>query len=269
LDNALYIASLQGHGAVVKMLLDAGADMNAQGAKYGNALQAAARFNEEEVVEILLDAGADVRVQGGKYGNALQAASVSPNSREAVVKMLLDAGADVNVRSGYYGNTFHAAAFSGHLEVLNLLMSKHSTIPLHDHHGRSLLWWAAAGGDKATVDALVSNYKFDPQKPNNYGQTPLWIASKRGHVAVSKFLSAKCGVTDIQLPLSPKSDEEQDSGLCHVCTSYIKEEEIYFKCSECTRGNRHVCANCKERGAYCEDVTHVLVERAMVLPERV
>jgi ankyrin repeat protein len=44
----------------VQMLLDAGADVNAQGGYCGNALQAASWGGHEEVVQMLLAAGADV-----------------------------------------------------------------------------------------------------------------------------------------------------------------------------------------------------------------
>jgi ankyrin repeat protein len=40
------------------MLLDAGADFNAQGGDCGNALQAASLGGYEQVVKMLLDAGA-------------------------------------------------------------------------------------------------------------------------------------------------------------------------------------------------------------------
>lgn len=53
------------------MLIDGGADVNAQGGKFGNALQAAAWEGSTEVVKMLLDAGADVNVKGGQVGNAL------------------------------------------------------------------------------------------------------------------------------------------------------------------------------------------------------
>ena len=48
----------------------------------------------EAVVKLLLENGADVNAQGGQYGNALQGAVQSGN--EAVVKLLLEDGADVN-----------------------------------------------------------------------------------------------------------------------------------------------------------------------------
>ncbi|SLM38726.1 vegetative incompatibility protein het-e-1, partial [Lasallia pustulata] len=57
------------------MLLDKGADVNAQGGRYGNALYAASATGHDQVVQMLLDKGADVNAQGGQYGNALKAAS--------------------------------------------------------------------------------------------------------------------------------------------------------------------------------------------------
>jgi hypothetical protein len=71
----LYSASRKGLDVTVQKLLDRGADVNAQGGRYGNALQAASSDGHEKVVQLLLDGGADVNAQGGRYGNALQAAS--------------------------------------------------------------------------------------------------------------------------------------------------------------------------------------------------
>jgi hypothetical protein len=67
----LYLAAEHGHQKMVKLLLDKGADVNAQGGTYGNALQAALQGGHEQVVKLLLDKGADVNAQGGYYGNAL------------------------------------------------------------------------------------------------------------------------------------------------------------------------------------------------------
>ena len=53
------------------MLLDKGAEVNAQGGWYGNALQAASEGGHEKVIQMLLDKGAEVNIQGGEYGNAL------------------------------------------------------------------------------------------------------------------------------------------------------------------------------------------------------
>ena len=76
----------------MKLLLEKGAEVNAQGGKYGNALQAASYLDHEAIVKLLLEKGAKVNAQGGEYGNALQAASYL--GHEAIVKLLLEKGAE-------------------------------------------------------------------------------------------------------------------------------------------------------------------------------
>ncbi|KAF1938815.1 HET-domain-containing protein [Clathrospora elynae] len=73
----LYYAALLGFSTITRLLLDKGAEVNAQGHK--------------QVVKMLLDKGADVNAQDEQCGNALEAASQRGNKQ--VVKMLLNAGA--------------------------------------------------------------------------------------------------------------------------------------------------------------------------------
>jgi hypothetical protein len=118
----LYIVAEKGASFMTQMLLDKGADVNAQGGQYGNALQAASVNGRKEVVTLLLEKGADVNAQGGLYGNALQAASA--NGRKEVVTLLLEKGADVNAQGGLYGNALRAASSRGHKEVVTLLQKQ-------------------------------------------------------------------------------------------------------------------------------------------------
>lgn len=69
------------------MLLDKGADVNAPGI-YGSALQAAAGGGDRQIVWLLLDNGANVNAQGGKYGSALQAARQGVS--DEIAQLLLD-----------------------------------------------------------------------------------------------------------------------------------------------------------------------------------
>ena len=54
----------------MQILLDAGADVNAEGSS-GTALQGASTYGHEKVVQILLNAGADVNA-GGPSRTALE-----------------------------------------------------------------------------------------------------------------------------------------------------------------------------------------------------
>jgi hypothetical protein len=53
--NALATASYCGHRAIVELLLERGADVNAQGGYYGNVLQAASHGGRPAIVELLLE----------------------------------------------------------------------------------------------------------------------------------------------------------------------------------------------------------------------
>jgi ankyrin repeat protein len=120
-EAPLLLAVKKEHRQVVKLLVDKGAEVNAQGGFYGNALQAASSNSHGVVVKMLLDKGAEVNAQGRDYGNALQAAS--SNSHEAVVKMLLDKGAEANAQGGDYGNALQAASSNSHEAVVKMLMA--------------------------------------------------------------------------------------------------------------------------------------------------
>ncbi|ETW80633.1 hypothetical protein HETIRDRAFT_233267, partial [Heterobasidion irregulare TC 32-1] len=86
-------ASHSGHEAIARLLLDRGAEVNAQEGEYGNALQAASCFGRDVM---LLEKGAEVDARRGNGGFALQAAS--QGGHETVVKLLLDRGAEVNAQ---------------------------------------------------------------------------------------------------------------------------------------------------------------------------
>jgi ankyrin repeat protein len=151
--SALYEASARGHEAVVKLLLDKGADVNAQGGRFGNALQAALVGGHEQIAKMLLNAGADVNAQGGEYGNALQAASVG--GHEAVVKLLLNKGADVNAQSGLYGNALYEASARGHEAVVKLLLDKGADVNAQSGRFRNALYEASARGHETVVRLLI------------------------------------------------------------------------------------------------------------------
>ncbi|KAI1577402.1 vegetative incompatibility protein HET-E-1 [Pyrenophora tritici-repentis] len=210
------------------------------------------------ITRLLLDAGAEVNAQGGRFGNALQAASYG--GYEQVVKALLDNGADVNAQGGDYNNALQAASYFGESAVLKLLVLKHDFTQLQDPYDRTLLWWAAAGGHSKTVQVLVNQHNYDPQIPDKFGRTPCEIATRKGHSAVSKLFSKEGGLTSPVEAALPDSSKSLGSAECDVCTSVISSTDVYYYCRHCSQGDWYVCEDCRTRGAICADKAHILVK---------
>ncbi|KAJ4341920.1 hypothetical protein N0V95_007105 [Ascochyta clinopodiicola] len=120
-NTPLTIAAETGQHKMVKLLLNKGADVNAQSGPYSNALQAASYRGNEQAVKMLLDKGAEVNAQGGYYGNALYAALYKGHKQ--VVRMLFDKGAEVNAQGGRYSNALQAASERGHEQVVKMLLN--------------------------------------------------------------------------------------------------------------------------------------------------
>src|SRR5271170_4381438 len=71
LGVSLYEVAGKGDVEAVRELINAKVDVNAQGEKYGNALQVASYKGHKAVVQLLLEEGAEVNAEGGYFGNAL------------------------------------------------------------------------------------------------------------------------------------------------------------------------------------------------------
>ncbi|KAL6792822.1 ankyrin repeat-containing domain protein [Trichoderma sp. SZMC 28012] len=125
--NALQAASSHGHIEMMLLLLDHGAEVNAQGGYYGTALNAACQslFSDHAIhaVRLLLEHGSDVNIGGGEFGSALQTvcARFIPKTSNTLAQILLDYGADVNARGGRYGAALQAACVHSPTTVQLLL----------------------------------------------------------------------------------------------------------------------------------------------------
>ncbi|KAI7968488.1 hypothetical protein EIK77_006507 [Talaromyces pinophilus] len=149
-------AASQSQGAVVRPLLQNNHDVDWTDERERTALSLAASQGHEAVVR-LLDKGADVNAKGGYYGNALQAAA-----REGcfvVVQLLLEKGVDVNIKGGDYGNALQAAAHGGHLGVTQLLLENGEDVNAEDwtdERERTTHSMAAANGNMLAVRCLLA-----------------------------------------------------------------------------------------------------------------
>jgi ankyrin repeat protein len=108
-SSALMLALQGQHQDIAELLIEQGADVNLQTAEWGTALYCAATLGMEKMVKVLVEAGADVNYIAEKaiYGTALQAAVACGFFMIAL--LLIDQGADINAKGGKYGTALNAA----------------------------------------------------------------------------------------------------------------------------------------------------------------
>lgn len=211
----LYYASLRGLPVSVKMLIEKGANVNAQGAHCGNALQAASYKGFEDVVQTLLNNNVDVNALGGKYLHALQAASVA--GHEGIIQTLLEKVADVNIQGREHGTALEAAAYWGREDMVQILLGQGADVNAptsticsfswHDapcngiegvcaskvrlskgRHGNALQA-AACHGNEQIIKVLLTNGADVNAKGVEYGNA-LQAASYCGHDGIIRMLLA-------------------------------------------------------------------------------
>lgn len=185
-ETPLGRACWRGSYQIVQLLLDTGmVDVNVEDKKRATPLGKACWRGHTKVAELLIDSGADIYAQGAHYGSALQAASA--RGHKDVVILLLDKGAEVNAQSGPFGDPLRAASASGHTEVVNVLLDKGAKIDapagIFDH----ALYIASEGGHRKVVEALLDKGADVEAKGSLYGSA-LQAASVRGHMEIVEVL---------------------------------------------------------------------------------
>lgn len=140
-------------------LVENGSDVNLVVAgEEGSALATAARMNSIEMVRLLLEAGADVNASLPSTTNGSALAAVTPRrgtgSTETVLRCLLDAGANVDMplENQKYPSALSAAAAAGYADNVRILLEAGAdpNLPLKGEFGSAL----AAAEDANRTDCV-------------------------------------------------------------------------------------------------------------------
>ncbi|XP_068186093.1 ankyrin repeat domain-containing protein 50 isoform X2 [Antennarius striatus] len=157
------------------------------------ALRSAAWGGHSEAVRLLLDAGADVDGCDGEGRTALRAAAWG--GHEEIVLILLNYGAQVNKADNNGRTPLIAAAYMGHPETVEMLLEHNAEVNLADGDGRTALSVTAlcvptAAGVKGygEVVSLLLDQEADPGHRDHDGMTPLLLAAYEGHDDIVELL---------------------------------------------------------------------------------
>ncbi|KAL8344155.1 hypothetical protein RB601_004603 [Gaeumannomyces tritici] len=175
--------------AVVRLVLEKGADTESAGRSEKTPLLLAAEEGDEAAVERLLNEG-DIDVDSKNQYGSTPLSRAAGNGHEGVVKLLLDAGnADVESKNRHGFTPLARAAYNGHEAVVKLLLDTGKVdVDSKNQEGGTPLSWAAEQGHEAVVKLLLETGKADVNPKNKYGFTPLSRASADGHDAVVQLL---------------------------------------------------------------------------------
>ena len=203
---------------MVELLLSKGADVNAQGGDYGNALQAASDGGHEKVVELLLSKGADVNAQGGSTATRCRqhqteatrrwsscCSARAPTSTRKVVEVRQRAAGSIRQRPreggraaagqgrrrqrarwGYTATRCRQHQYKGHEKVVELLLSKGADVNAQGGgvYGNTLQAASVRGHEKV-VELLLSKGE------GRVYRNALQAASLGGHKKVVELLLGK------------------------------------------------------------------------------
>ncbi|XP_041930425.1 ankyrin repeat domain-containing protein 50 [Alosa sapidissima] len=138
---------------------------------------------EQEVLQLLVKAGAHVNNEDDHASCIVQQAL----EREDSIRTLLDNGASVN-QADSCGRTLLAnAAYSGNLDVVNLLITRRANMELEDNHGQTPLTLAARQGHTKVVNCLIG-FEANINHTDHDGWTALRSAAWGGHSEVVSAL---------------------------------------------------------------------------------
>ncbi len=185
LDRAAWYYSARGHLGAMELLLLEGANPNAKhGGDMSTCLHEAALNWHTEIVKLLLDNGADIDAEDRKLETPLFKAS--EHGRAETVRFLLSKGAAA-MFSGNRWTCLHVAASNGQLRCMEILIAAGYDVDARDNHMATPLHLATHAGHEAAVSLLLRNGAPVSARDRD-GMTPDDIALKRGYTEILRLL---------------------------------------------------------------------------------
>jgi hypothetical protein len=151
--TGVHLAAYFGLEEAVNAVLSSKRDPDPTDSQGRTPLSYAAATGHEAVVRVLLEKGADVDAKERLFGRTALIAAVA-GGHETVVRLLLEKGADPESKDSYSRTPLSWATQRGHEAVVRLLLEKGTDPESKDRHSRTPLLSAAKNGHEAVVRLL-------------------------------------------------------------------------------------------------------------------
>ncbi|KAL9018607.1 MAG: hypothetical protein Q9185_004123 [Variospora sp. 1 TL-2023] len=189
-DYILCSAAYCGHLDIVNWLISRGVDVDASEDEE-TALLSAVRGGQTKVVRLLIDAGADVRARSLVGDSALHQAVTRCHVSQTgaifeVIDQLLEDGLHIGVEDDDGRTPLHEAAFYGRVELLDGLLARGAELNAKDK-------WQDTPIDRACLNGYLEVVKFligrgAEVNATSGGCEGLGRAAFRGHLDLTTFL---------------------------------------------------------------------------------
>jgi uncharacterized protein len=199
-NRELVDAAGDGASQRVLSLLRDGAKVDHKDDNGATALHHAAANGRLECVRILVEAGSDVN--GGSSQSPVLLAAAGNGQGEVLEYLLSIPGTELDRQDSSGATALHAAAARGEVEVMKLLIARGSDVNHRSsstHCLRSTLVTAVAYEQPAAVQLLCSLPQLQPGVPDSKKMTPLHHAVLKRNRWILEMLIMMCSPQDVEI----------------------------------------------------------------------
>ncbi|CAH1183646.1 unnamed protein product [Phaedon cochleariae] len=182
--SPLHMAAAKGDGEMVRWLLKRGANVKAIGGRHRqSALHVATRGTRLDVIRILVEAGADINAVDIEERSVLT--SAVRQGCDEIVRYLIQKGARVNHEEPGSVTALRLAVWANSLPVAKVLLEGGARI-IHSHH---LVHTAVSNNNLEMVKMLVDSCAMLNTR-DDQGYTPLMLSCSRKNISIARYLLA-------------------------------------------------------------------------------
>ena len=184
---SLLVAIDSGNIAVVKFLLDNGADPNETSETGQTALHIAVAIKNQELVQTFLAINPNNEIKDNDGNTVLHLAA--KKGHYSIAQILIEASANVNSENERGCTPLHLAAEHGHTLIIKLLLDNGAKAGAKDLNDSTPLHFAARSGkiDDGMARILMAS-ESEVMMKDKFGRTPLHNAYEYGHVRAGEVL---------------------------------------------------------------------------------